>query len=295
MPHLDVFRRGWENEHLATYLLSRIAFVANPITVADDIGSDFICTLIERREVNARGQLFPLRSFAIQVKSSADRISGNNKIEYLSRLELPYFVGVIDRNDLSLSVYSGEFLPMMFSHVGRPNQLALLPVETEDLTVGEAYSTDPTSVEVKFPFLVRLRADDDVEQCEQNTETLDGRCFRMHHNLSTRTNKEHIYRLDDAGGVLIMAGPGSAETFRSNLHLRLAEAFYNLEWLLQSQPDQSLQREFEAYALLYEALETMGQELPTILNDKYETLKARLDRQDLGTTQDESQSGRDTH
>jgi hypothetical protein len=90
VAHLGLFREGWENEHLATYLLSRIAFIANPITVADDFGSDFLCTLFEPREIDNRQQLFPLRSFALQVKSSRRRVRADNKIEYLNRLELPF-------------------------------------------------------------------------------------------------------------------------------------------------------------------------------------------------------------
>jgi hypothetical protein len=70
MPHLEKFRKGWENEHLATFLLSRIAFVANPVKVADDVGTDLFCTLFEITE----GKLFPRNSFALQAKSSAGEI-----------------------------------------------------------------------------------------------------------------------------------------------------------------------------------------------------------------------------
>jgi hypothetical protein len=62
VAQLGRFRKGWENEHLASFLLSRIAFVANPLTVADDIGSDFFCTLFE---VFNGDSLFPRNSLAI--------------------------------------------------------------------------------------------------------------------------------------------------------------------------------------------------------------------------------------
>lgn len=41
MPHLAVMRRGWQNEHLAAFLLSKLAFVAQPAKIGDDIGTDF--------------------------------------------------------------------------------------------------------------------------------------------------------------------------------------------------------------------------------------------------------------
>src|SRR3989442_8991321 len=79
MPHLAVPRKGWENEHLATFLLSQIAFVAHPLTVADDVGSDFFCTLFEPTAQDGTQMLFPLNSFAIQVKSNRDNVNATNK------------------------------------------------------------------------------------------------------------------------------------------------------------------------------------------------------------------------
>jgi hypothetical protein len=120
MPYLAVPRRGWENEHLATFLLAKIAFVAHPLTVADDVGSDFFCTLFESSNENGMEVLFPRNSFAIQVKSRRENFAATNKIDYLLRLELPFFLGVVDRHTLRLDVYAAEHLPMMFSHLGRP-------------------------------------------------------------------------------------------------------------------------------------------------------------------------------
>jgi hypothetical protein len=44
---LAIPHNGWDNEHLATFLLSRIAFVATPVKVGDDIGIDVFCTVFE--------------------------------------------------------------------------------------------------------------------------------------------------------------------------------------------------------------------------------------------------------
>jgi len=47
MAHLSGPRIGWENERLASYLLSRFSFVAHTASIADDLGSDFFCTIFE--------------------------------------------------------------------------------------------------------------------------------------------------------------------------------------------------------------------------------------------------------
>src|SRR5262245_24769568 len=121
MAHLLRFRKGWENERLAAYLLSRISFVAHPASVADDLGSDFFCTLFH--VANEDGALLPGRSFAIQVKSSLDLLDVSNKIEYFNHLELPLFVGTVDQPTAELKIWSAEFLPLMLSLKGIPSRL----------------------------------------------------------------------------------------------------------------------------------------------------------------------------
>lgn len=272
VPHLAIPRLGWENEHLATYLLSQIAFVANPITVADDIGFDLLCTLFEPRSIEGRKRLFPLRSFAIQIKSSNARFRADSMIDYLKGLELPFFLGIIARSDLSLSIYSGEFLPMMVTHLGPPSRLGLRPVQQRTLGIGDAYRLSRGTHELKLPYVLQLTAGDDASTRDENRKALSGLCSRMHANISTRVSKEYIYQLDDRGSYQIQAGPGSVTTFRRNLYLRLAEVFYNLEWLLENRPMEFDQSEYELYDDLYESLSTMHDDLPDVLH----TIRGRL-------------------
>src|ERR1022692_4839910 len=65
MPHLLQLRTGWEGERLAAYLLSQFSFIAHPASVADDLGSDFFCTIFEVQPVAGRQALLPRSSFAI--------------------------------------------------------------------------------------------------------------------------------------------------------------------------------------------------------------------------------------
>ena len=45
MASQHYFKRGWDREKLAEYILSRFSFVAKPSTVSDDLGTDLFCTL----------------------------------------------------------------------------------------------------------------------------------------------------------------------------------------------------------------------------------------------------------
>ncbi|MGB2697165.1 MAG: hypothetical protein WBD28_04805 [Candidatus Zixiibacteriota bacterium] len=112
------FKRGWDREKLAEYILSRFSFVAKPSTVSDDIGSDFFCTLFRLEEKDGLDYPLPLSSFAIQIKSSDATFDFSPHIDYLQNLKIPFFWGVLDESRRILSIYSGENLPVFFSHVG---------------------------------------------------------------------------------------------------------------------------------------------------------------------------------
>ena len=79
---------------MARFILSRISFVAHPATVADDVGSDFYCTLFETVEDAGEKYLIPRNAFAVQIKSNPDGFPVSNKASYFSELEVPFFIGV---------------------------------------------------------------------------------------------------------------------------------------------------------------------------------------------------------
>lgn len=265
MPHLAVMRKGRENERLAAYLLSQIAFVAHPLAIADDIGSDFFCTLFEPAEKKGAQQLFPLNSFAIQIKSNRRAVSATKKIGYFSRLELPFFLGVIDHSGSSLSLYSGEFIPMMFSRYGIPRTLKLRPVERSDVDFSAACRcTDEKNCELKLPSVTKFAVADSTDTISPNAQCLGQLCLRMHANISTWKLDEYVFRLRQEHQVEIMAGSGSAKTFRRNFDWRLREVFQNLKWILEAQPDEFNLAEFKVYERTYLDLLRIRNDLPNM-------------------------------
>jgi hypothetical protein len=209
VAHLAKFRKGWKNENLASFLLSRISFVAHPVTVADDVGSDFFCTLFENPKAR---ELFPRGSFAIQIKSSKGPIKATNKIEYLEKLELPFFVGVVDQGKLTLSIYSGEYLPILFSQHGIPQVLSLSP-DDGNIRYDNYCDKSGDDYVLRMPFVLALKAGEDRKSVADSGRKLLHLCSRMHQNVSSRVSCEYIFSLSESDKIVIMAGVGSAQTF----------------------------------------------------------------------------------
>jgi hypothetical protein len=274
MSHLSSFRIGWENERLALFLLSRISFVAHPSSVGDDVGSDFFCTLFEREQVNSKEMLIARNSFAIQVKSNHEVFDVTNKLEYLKKLELPFFVGVVDQKGLSLAIYSGEYLPILFVHPKPTMRLHLAPVN-EAVPIHAYYESQSDGDYIlKMPHILTLTASEGQQTLEDNGSQLRTLCSRLHENISTVTNKEYIFKLESSPEAYILAGPGSNQTFRYNFYLRLAEVFYNLQWL--EEHGRLDRQEFEVFQRCYSDISAIRKDIPPVVGERLRELKKLL-------------------
>jgi len=282
MGHLLSVRRGWENEKLAAYLLSRVSFVAQPTSVGDDLGTDFFCTLFEVRNFSSHDELFPRTSFAIQIKSSESDISIDNKIEYLMGLEIPFFVGVVSQNPPEMKIYSAELLPVLFANIGKPEKLSLVLVQQVNPNSFYDRPTD-ASARLHCPFVTSIGVSDDRASLASKVEILLGRCTRARNNIATRINQEHIYDIDGETATIV-AGIGSAKFFRNNFLKRLGEVFYNLSYILgDAPPDTALADEINCFLGFYEDLESTystmsGAPMPPFLSDLYNALKEKINK-----------------
>jgi hypothetical protein len=259
MPHLYGPRVGWEGERLAHYLLSRFCFVAQPTTIADDVGSDFYCTIFEITD-STPTMVEPRSSFAIQVKSNTNTIEAHNKIQYFRHLEIPFFIGVVDQAIAELKVYSAERLPMMFAQFGIPGKLQLRLVDNDNQ---RNYCQRADGVTLDCYYVCTFKASEKRDSLRENVDLINKICRRATSNIGSRRAEEHIYELDAAGNILIVAGCGSAHHFRDNLYKRLAEVFYNFKWILENEPNKFSVAEFRIYEDFYLALRAT-QSPPTI-------------------------------
>jgi len=277
MPHLYKLRSGWEGERLAHYLLSRFSFVAQPTTIADDVGSDFYCTIFDILD-SIPPMIEPRTSFAIQVKSNADNIEAHNKVQYLHHLEIPFFLGIVDQQAAELRIYSAEHFPMMTATFGLREKLWLRPVENNGTPPYWDGESAPDGVTLNCYHVCSFNTSEGREELRPKVTQLLNLCRRATANIGSRRAEEHIYHWHQ-GDVSIVAGSGSAQHFRNNMYKRLAEAFFNFAWLLEAEPEGFDLDEFKAYEAFYFALRRF--DLPPMLalaNTPYVKARQLVDR-----------------
>jgi hypothetical protein len=165
-------------------------------------------------------------------------------------LEIPFFVGVLNENDKRLSFYSGENLPAFFPFVGPFKTLTVKLLERSQITDPH----DPMvprrdHYTVMFPRLLSITIDSTREELNRNVDVLQEMCSLMQRNISTNKIQEYIFEGYDGHSFRILAGPGSAQTFRNNFVKRLAESFYNLSWIYTNNPHtkEAIIEEFNIY------------------------------------------------
>ena len=281
MGHMLRFRKGWQSEHIAKFILSRFCFVAEPSTIADDIGSDFICTLFN---VENDEYLIPQSSFAIQIKSNRDTVDISKKFSYFFNLELPYFVGVVNKEKLTIRVYSGESIPHFFScypgkikNGGYKAMIRLIDdppnryhnfISCDDLK-NECY--------LDFPFIAEFSAKGSID-IGQVSEV----CKLIQFNISSRSTKSYYYYLYGWEGVNIYTGSGSIKTFRNNFLNRLAEALLNLEWILDNMAKEFNYSEYEMYKSVAESFIDKYEATSGILNDVCSRIDSKIGNQMMG-------------
>jgi hypothetical protein len=279
MSHLYTVRTGWEAERLAHYLLSRFSFVAQPTTIADDVGSDFYCTIFDILN-STPPMVEPRTSFAIQVKSNGDRIKAHNKVQYLFNLEIPFFLGVVDLAASELKIYSAECFPMMTAVFGIPEKLWLQPVEEGDSQRPWDGTDAKSGVTLNCYHVCTFTASEGRNEIRPKVERLLKLCRRAVNNIGTRRVEEHIYQIDDDGkSFQIVAGCGSVNYFRDNMYKRLAEAFYNFWYMLNRDPKLFNLAEFRIYESFHLALvEAQPRESLQLAHSRYLEVKAIVDQ-----------------
>jgi hypothetical protein len=284
MPHLAVMRRGWQNEHLAAFILSRMAFVAHPAKIGDDVGTDFFCTFFEVLTQEGTDYLVPRTSFAIQIKSSGTTIDVTKQIEYLIRLELPFFVGIIDQEHSTLTIYSAEYLPVFFSHLGIPNRLTFDLCPNHNFRP-ESYFEDmgDKSYKLKCPMISTLSVSMSPQALAEESQRLRKIATRIHENIAARTSCEYVFNVGyDGQSPAIVAGSGSIKVFRANFKKRLAEAFSNLSWIADNQPLDLDIDECQFYLQIYDNMRQRDNNLPLYLVCVADELKKQLVRSSVG-------------
>lgn len=282
MPQLGYPRTGWENENLASYVLSRFSFIASPHSVSDDAGIDFFCTLFLRttKIKNKRKVefLIPDNSFGIQIKSNKQRISATKRIQYLSNLEIPYFIGVINREQVSLTLYSGAWIPPFFAYRGHRIKLKLKVSDDEVNQNNYHEEIGERTYLLRFPKVFEISAKETPEDLNDKVKELSKHCSSIHGNIAAKKNRENLYNIPGTEhGVVTVAGMGSAKVFRDNFYKRLTEVFLNLQWSHDNATEQHMRDlirdEFAIYEGLFLQMQEFYNDLPYWLTGRYQSTR----------------------
>lgn len=272
MSNIYSFREGWQSEHLAKFILSKFSFVAEPSTISDDLGADFFCTLFKIIVEGNNKFLHPRNSFAIQIKSiGKKKIDFSKNWSYIADLQIPFFIGIVNRKNLTLTLYSGEHVQYFFSHKGglKPTWKFFLKLANRKTEKPYGENQNLKESYINFPKIIEIGADFDYIAASRKLDKLFSLCNLIQDNISTKRNEEHTYKLF-SGKSLMIAGQGSAKKYLLNFYKRLGETFYNLEWMYTSnfQNKNSIKREFGLFKKIFLLL-------PESNNREYKNLKMR--------------------
>lgn len=229
-------REGYRSQDYARALLGKVCFLAEPNGIADDVGIDFFCTLFREEEKKYDWGLVPDINFCIQIKSRSDqsRLDLAKQVSTLKILTLPYFLGIMDKAQQVLEIYSGHYLTPFFSLKGADG-IKKLKVETcasENISgVDYSFFDDSPSREfvIRFPLVTTIREQIDHDRIRQIAEDLQLSSLAMSQNIASAILAEHMFISHNGQGMLLNAGRGSLPFFEENLFKRLAIAFFNLQ------------------------------------------------------------------
>ncbi len=236
MPQLKSTHTGWIDENLASYILSRFSFISKPLSIGDDLGTDFICTIFRE---NGR-LLFPAESFQIQIKSNMKAIKVKDP-HYLEGLTHPYFVGVVNKEDHSLIIYSGECVPHFFSQFGpgagdaHPVEIRLVD-DRNDRFYNEIPQKRKAQQKMRIMYFYRLceieANQSNVVNCNQVDRIID-ECRLIGLNISKRKNGSYVFHLHDKNMGAIYIGSGSQASHFKNFRDSVEESYFNIDQLIK--------------------------------------------------------------
>jgi hypothetical protein len=278
MPHIKKIRDGWQSENFAKYILHDFTFIAEPPNIGNDIKIDFFCTFFNLKQKGEETFLYPRNSFALQVKSNDNLIDISNDIDFFNALELPYFVGVVNKEKTMISIYSGEYLQPFFSYKNLDCEIKIkLTKRTKFQNIQDCFKeTKENTYQLFFPFVCEFSIDDSADEKTEKVTHLKKLNQMIMNNIAMKINGQYIFSLFDESKQekVVLFGPGSNKVFRDNFLNSLTEAFYNLIWIKSNSPQFFNDEEYLFFKTIYEDIKKMNEYKPisALLSQGYDQL-----------------------
>ncbi len=228
--HLASFRKGWQSENLARYILSNFAFISQPSTIADDLGSDFFCTIFDTIPNGNNNSLVPKESFAIQIKSNSRSFSITGKTEYLKSLGIPFFIGVCNKRKQELEIYSGEYLIPFFVDEPSVENIKIKLCETAHCKEIRYAKKDKEFI-LKFPKLFTIGSNHDSPEFKETIKNLSKACRTISRNITRRNNKEYIFFESFSNKFLLVS---NKQDIKESIDRRIGKIFFELAYILEN-------------------------------------------------------------
>jgi len=127
--------------------------------------------------------------------------------------------------------------------------------------------------ELNFPLLGTIAGKENLEnEADRIYSLMAAECALIQRNIASRRMGEYILSFG-ADDLRIIAGGESARRFRQNFFYRLAEVFYNLEWIIKSQRQSFSNDEFSKYETFWKNVRPFASaEDALIVDDIYNKL-----------------------
>ena len=218
------FRVGWENEHFAAAILSKFCFISSPVKIGDDNGFDFMCTLFEEMGED----LIPKNSFMIQIKSSENGLNKKikEKLEIIEKQQIPYMIGIIDKESKGLTIYSGENLYGFFA-MGFMGSEKKISIALKNEKVKLPLKETEKKIIINFPKVLEIKISSNYKGISGLKEFEDV-LRRSQRNVSRMKNHSFIFEQGD-GKKIVYYGSTSAKYFLPNFIDVAIETIVNLE------------------------------------------------------------------
>lgn len=229
--HLASFRKGWQSENLARYILSNFAFISQPSTIADDLGSDFFCTIFDTIPNGKNNSLVPKESFAIQIKSNRKPFYITGKTEYLKSLGIPFFVGVCNRKNQEIDFYSGEYLIPFFIDEPTAEKIKIELCEPVDCKENRYVKGVDNEFTLKFPKLSTIGSNHDSPKFKEAIKNLSKICHALSRNITRRNNKEYIFFESFSNNFMLVS---NKQDIKESIDTRLSIIFRELAYILEN-------------------------------------------------------------
>lgn len=290
--HLDSYRQGWQAQNIAKVLLSQFSFLSEPVNIGDDIGSDFYCTIFEKIPINSNKNLLPTNSFLIQIKSAgsiSELLDISKYLPIFRQMDLPFIIGIVNKKELSMSLFSGELLPHFFALNGDVNCLyAEFIDKPKKRSDGDSWlnyiewwkNISEDKNKLVFPKITEISLFQDEITFQNNVKEFSEICKTISKNLTSFGNQNFIFQ-DTITKFPIFYTRSSnewTEGIETDIQIRLAEMFYHI-FFLSSKGEEEKERSntlFKIYANLYNQLSLSNQEIIYICRFWFEKANKKI-------------------